>query len=463
MKDGSVEPAPVVMLHRTSNITERTREVLSETHVRPYGEFGIFNWWFPEGDKCQPGNPGYKRFYLNSWMNRETLIKHCGESFAERVEQGDVQLHDPWTPLIWPLLAENRDQTLQYLLYRELPSSLTPGSRDMEVWMRKDLVAGTGTGDFATSRRATSIPLLADQAIGESANLNNPTGIAVDDQGRIYVADTMNHRIVIFDADGQQVQTIGSFGNGEGQFYEPRGIAVDEDGFIYVTDTWNARVVKLSAEGEWLLTWGTGDDMGTGDQRRAFVTDGSEASNNANELGLYGPRGIAIDPSGNIHITDTGNKRIVVTDNEGNYLYQWGYGGSGLRQFNEPTGLGIDALGRVYVADTWNSRVQVFTDVDSLAESWPVAGWSPGTYDDPSLTVSPEGQVLVSVPTEHQVMLLDRNGEPLIAWGGSGSSLSALNSPSGLAVGPNGSIYVVDRQLHRVLRFTLPRLDSPEP
>src|SRR5207249_499399 len=83
----------------------------------------------------------------------------------------------------------------------------------------------------------------------------------------------------------------------------------------------------------------TVDDIGNG--RRALTTDGSAAGNAAATLGFYGPRAVAVDERGSVYIADTGNKRIVVTDGDGVFLYQWGHGGNEPGAFNEPIGLAV--------------------------------------------------------------------------------------------------------------------------
>jgi uncharacterized protein (TIGR03663 family) len=457
LPNGETTLAPVVMLYKP-HVNDNVRDVLSENYVQPYGDGGALNWWFPEGNKCSPGEPGYKKYYFNSWMAQSPRgrkkLADCGDDIAER-------LHAPWAPLLWPLQGHNWDTLKNFVLYRELPSALRPGSRSMEVWVRNDLMSGASEVEGAAGSDTPFVHLLAQQALGEQDAMLQPTGLTVDADGKVYVADTLNHRILVYNANGELEQRIGSMGNGEGQFMEPRGVAVDEDGFIYVADTWNARIVKLNADGEWVTSWGTWDtDMGSG--RRAFMTGGTQEANQANPLGFFGPRGIAVGQDGEIFVTDTGNKRVVVTDSDGEYLYQWGYAGSEPGRFNEPTGIGIDAAGNVYVADTWNGRVQVFSrgpdgDVSpAQVVTWRVRGWHADTYLDPSLAVSRDGHVYVSVPGHNRVLAATMRGDVLLSWGGPGSDIAALNSPSGLAVGPNGHVYVVDRSQDRVLRFVLP-------
>ncbi len=86
--------------------------------------------------------------------------------------------------------------------------------------------------------------------------LNSPSGIAVDPQGFVYVADTGNNRIQKFNANGRLNKSIGSFGDGPGQFDSPHGIAVDPHGVIYVADMNNHRLQKFGANGTYITQWG---------------------------------------------------------------------------------------------------------------------------------------------------------------------------------------------------------------
>ncbi len=456
-QDGDKEYAPVVMVY-VPHITEATRQALEENYVKRYDS--KLNWYFPEGDLtgCDPRQAGYKRFYYNS----STIAQASEDTQCANLDVAKLPYAPFYAPLVWPFRTENWTTLKNYLLYRKLPDPLQVYGREMQVWVRKDLA---GSGEQTTSAPSSgAVKLVAQDVFGSAGSgegqLNDPRGIAVDAKGNIYVADTGNHRIEVFGSDGKPIHSIGSLGSGDGQFNEPHGIAVDGQGNIYVADTWNARVVKLDANGTFLKSWGTGNDIGSG--RRAMMTDRTVAGNEAAPLGFYGPRGVAVDARGNVYIADTGNKRIVVTDSEGKYLYQWGHEGNEPGAFNEPIGVAVDGAGSVYVADTWNGRVQIFGHSESgkvnpLPQgTWHVSGWQPNTYNDPFIAVSKDGLVFASVPDRNQMLYATSTGDPLLRWGGSGTDFASLTLPSGAAVGQDGSVYVVDRGNNRIMHFKLP-------
>jgi len=88
-------------------------------------------------------------------------------------------------------------------------------------------------------------------------DFSKPTSVAVDQDGNVYVADMLNYRIEIFDADGKFIRAFGKHGDGPGYFAMPKGVAVDCDGHIWVTDTMQNRVHLFSQEGNLLMYMGS--------------------------------------------------------------------------------------------------------------------------------------------------------------------------------------------------------------
>jgi uncharacterized protein (TIGR03663 family) len=446
--------APVVMV-ATPDVTDAARQALEANYIKRYDT--KLNWWYPEGDigGCDPRVPGYKQFYYST----SSIAQAKADPSCSSLPVDTLPYQSVFAPLLWPFQAEHWGDNWKFLLYRQLPEPLRLDGRLMQVWVRRDLAPNGGGAAGAVT--ADVYKLVARSVFGTTQGLNQPRGAAVGPQGTLYVVDTGNNTIKIFNPDGSLRRSVGGPGSGPGQFNEPRGIAVDAQGNIYVADTWNARVVKLNPEGEFVTSWGGGDqDLGNG--RRATITDGTTNGNAAAPLGFFGPRGVAVDDLGRVFLSDTGNKRIVMTDSNGKFLGQWGSKGGDVGQFNEPIGIGVDGQGRVYVGDTWNGRVQVFergpdkniNPVPSV--TWPMAGWQPNTYDDPYLTVSKSGDVYASMPSRNQVLAMDQRGAVKLRWGGKGLDNASFTLPSGLAVGPDGKVYVVDRGNNRVMEFELP-------
>ena len=172
-----------------------------------------------------------------------------------------------------------------------------------------------------------------------------PRGVAVDAQGRVYVADTGNKRIVVFDADGKFLTQFGAAGLDAGQFDEPVGVAVAPDGTVYVTDTWNQRIQAFvpSLDGMLFvpfLQWDVNAWFGQSLENKPLI---------------------AVNAAGHVFVTDPEGFRILEFDANGVFVRAWGDFGVGLSEIGLAGGVAVDAQGRVWVADAGNQRIMRFT------------------------------------------------------------------------------------------------------
>ncbi|MFQ5611786.1 MAG: flippase activity-associated protein Agl23 [Anaerolineae bacterium] len=275
-----------------------------------------------------------------------------------------------------------------------------------------------------------------------------PRNLAVSPQGQVYVVDSGNHRVQVFDSEGNFLAKWGEQGTGPGQFSEPWGIAIAPNGNVYVADTWNNRIQVFDAGGNYLFEWG------------GPLTDTQGNIEAAPGL-FYGPREVVIDEAGNVYVTDTGNKRIQKFSAEGQYLDSWGGPGIIPGRFEEPVGLALDGLGNFYVADTWNRRIQKFgPDFEPVAE-WEVNGWTgESIFNKPYLAVDDRGRVFASDPEAYRVLAFTDEGELVGTWGQYGFDLAAFALPQGLATDDQGFLYVADADNNRVLKYSLERLGA---
>ncbi len=359
----------------------------------------------------------------------------------------------------------NRDYTLyaQAKGRSDLTLATWQPADQMRLYIRKDVasqiwnygVAPTTGPDEQDPTEGKYVPLssdlIFDAAQPEPILLNAPRAIAVATDGSLYVTDSRNHRILHIDQQGKTLHEWGSYADGtsvpvgDGTFNEPWGIAVGPDGSVYVTDTWNHRVEKFTANGRFLKAWGT---FGQGDAPTNF----------------YGPRGLAVDSEGRVYVTDTGNKRIVVFDKDGNFITEFGSAGFDPGQFDEPTSIAVDRNGTVYVTDTWNQRIQTFRPDDSNGtltftpdRQWDVFGWFGQSLDNkPYIAVNEDLHVFITDPEGYRVMEFDPTGNIVRVWGDYGNTPSGFGLASGIAVSPDGKIWVVDGAFNRIMRFTLP-------
>ena len=360
----------------------------------------------------------------------------------------------------------NRDYTAYAQLtggQGTLPQSWDP-SDHMRLYIRKDVAQlvwkyGAAPVQVEPDPYAKgTITLAADQVVGgpgtDPGQFNAPRGLAIAPDGSYYVADSRNHRIEHFDADGKVLKAWGSFAditNGAkapgGTFNEPWGVAVGPDGSVYVSDTWNGRIQKFDKDGNFVKMWGFFGQADTADA-----------------IGLYGPRGISVDANGHVYVADTGNKRIVVFDSDGKLLAQFGSEGYDVGKFSEPVDVKLDGQGNVYVTDTWNQRVQVFSqsaDGNTITfaplRQWPISGWKSQSLDNkPFISIAPDGHVFVTDPEGYRVIEFTADGAFVQTWGAFGTDASSFGLSSGIAVDAQGHVWVSDAANNRLLRFTVP-------
>ncbi|MEI7978946.1 MAG: T9SS type A sorting domain-containing protein [Bacteroidota bacterium] len=264
-------------------------------------------------------------------------------------------------------------------------------------------VAGNGTYGYG-----------GDGSVATSANLNTPTGVAIDGSGNIYIADLLNHRIRKVTASTGIISTVAGNGTngygGDGSVatsanLNTRGVAVDGSGNIYIADKDNHRIRKVTASTGIISTVaGNGTNGYGGDSSAATLAS------------LNFPEGVAVDDSGNIYIADVNNHRIrkvtaltgIISTVAGNGTA--GYFGDGSlatsSRLNIPVAVAINGSGNIYIADAGNQRIRKVTiSIDnnivansqaictgsvplSLTGSTPIGGTSSYSYSWLSSTIN---------------------------------------------------------------------------
>ena len=295
---------------------------------------------------------------------------------------------------------------------------------------------GSQQVDVVLSRNQADDYIVDQQIWGqaETGKLNESRGMAIDSSGNVYVVDSQNARVQVFDAKYQVLLSWGTLGNLPGEFSYPLGIAIDASDNIYVTDTRNHRIQKFTRQGMWLTTWG---GLGSANGQLNY------------------PMGIAIDLYGNVYVVDTSNNRIQKFDGDGTWLKSWGTGGSNQSQFLAPRGVAVDTSGNVYVTDAGNNRVQKFSSEGTWLASWiiPPDSGSVLLGDPYAIAVGADGAIYVSDIRFHRVVKLSPAGTVLTTWGGNGSSVQFLD-PQGVMVDSGGDVYVSESYGNHIRKFS---------
>ena len=320
---------------------------------------------------------------------------------------------------------------------------------------------------------------------GAAARFKRPWGMAVDQAGNVFVADSENHRIRKITPDGLVSTLAGSRrghveGTGSGaQFDTPFDVAVDETGNVFVADLGNNRIRKVTPQGVVTTVVGSGPVD--------WYNPGS-ADGPALEAKLFKPAGLARDATGNLYITELGNHVVrklgtdgqVVTvaggtdgafDEEGVPLGGFAEGTGTAARFNNPIDVAVDAAGNLFVADYENFRIRKITPqqvVSTLAGSGEF-----GYLDGPGATaqfsnlggiaIDACGTVYVPDEKHERIRQVLANGQVSTLAGtgefgfNDGPALSAqFASPEGIALGLDGSLYVSEYWGNRVRKLNLP-------
>lgn len=212
--------------------------------------------------------------------------------------------------------------------------------------------------------------------VSQFTDFNLPRGVACDQLGFIYVADTENDRIVKMSSDGTRVLTWGTSGTGNGQFSHPRSLAAGPDGSVFVVDTGNHRIQHFSPTGQFIAAWGL---------------------KGANDGQFNEPSAIAVDPVGMVYVTDRYNHRVQMFSLSGQFLGKWGSFGQAEGQLNEPWGVAVAQDGSVYVVDHRNQRIQRFSASGQFLGKWGSRGSGNGQFIFPwSVASSPGGEIYIT-------------------------------------------------------------------
>jgi len=325
-------------------------------------------------------------------------------------------------------------------------------------------VAGNGAQGFS-----------GDGGAATSAQLRYPTDVAVDSAGNLYIADQSNHRIRKVDVMGQISTVAGNGAQGYGgdgaaatsaQLANPTGVAADGAGNLYIADISNQRIRKVDATGQISTVAGNGT--------HGYGGDGAAATS----AQLAAPTGVVVDAAGNLYIADQGNHRIRKVDATGQISTVAGNGTTGFSgdggaatsaQLLYPASVAADGAGNLYIADQSNQRIR---KVDATGQISTVAGnGTTGFSGDGGAATSAQllypasvaadgaGNLYIADQTNHRIRKVAATGQISTVAGvgtsgfsgdGAAATSAQLASPTGVAVDGAGNLYIADQSNHRI-------------
>jgi len=285
-----------------------------------------------------------------------------------------------------------------------------------------------GTGDIMGEKSGKEkwMEIATGQA-RVSQGFNKPYHVAVH-KGRIYLSDTVAKKVMVMDVPNARSYSIGDKRD-RGKLQKPIGIDIDGNGMVYVADVTGKRVVMYDKDGKFIRGFGEGESAAlnrpsgvavNAEGTRVFVVDTGGVTANQEEHrvrtydvatgkhlfdigtrgGLEGqfnlPLQAAVGPDELLYVLDSGNFRVQVFDQDGNFIRKFGKVGRNYGDFARPKAIAIDPDGLVYVVDTAFSNFQIFTPEGNLLMFIGQRGASgmPGRYQLPAgIDVDEDGRI----------------------------------------------------------------------
>lgn len=321
----------------------------------------------------------------------------------------------------------------------------------LAVWLTR------GGDDEADTNGINVDKVITGPGTGPTPRFLRPSGVAFGPDGEIYVADTGNNRVVVFDRDGDYLLEFGGLGVAKpapgadrtwkpGLFSYPTDVAVDETGTVYVADFYNDSVSAFDPEGAFVRRFPDPyKPVGKG-------SSGQEGG------GVAATAVAALE--GRVYVTDT--YQVFVFSADGTLERQFGRPGADEAGLDHPNGVAVDSAGRVYVADSNNNRVKAYAPDGAVL--WTLGGRISDLQSESTepvvlprgVAVERAGTLLVADTLGQQLVRLDRDGRVLASFGTRGDAPGQLDFPNDVAV-RGDRVLVADRANNRVQVVTLDR------
>ena len=296
--------------------------------------------------------------------------------------------------------------------------------------------------------------LSGDNGPATSAQLSYPVGVAVDANGTLFIADRYNNRIRMVNSSGVIITLIAA------PVSDPRSVAVDNAGNVFVSDSGNNRVRMISPGGA--VTTIAGGTAG-------FSGDGGPAT--AARLAL--PIQVAADGTGNVFIADRGNYRVRRVNANGIIDTVAGTSDDGrsasLAQLNFPNVIAVDGAGNLFIADTDSQRIRMINRDGIITTIAGNGSWGFSGDGGPALSaqlnypaaiaVDGAGNLFITDTNSHRIRKITPNGiiTTVVGNGRQGSSgdggpasRAAMNYPRGIAIDGTGNLHIADTDNHRI-------------
>lgn len=282
------------------------------------------------------------------------------------------------------ITARYTEPTTAQWLTKEVSYQVKPGSQQVDLALRSPTA-----GDYTIN-----------QTIWHAAGpgqLDDAQGVALDGAGNLYIADSANHRVQVFDSLDNFLRQWGTLGTGSGEFTNPTAVDVGNDGRVYVLDADNHRIQVFEGNGTFVMAWG---------QQVGGVT-------------LF-QRGdaIAVDAQNRLFVTDSASSRVHRFSSSGDLEQSWGESGEGDSQFRGLRSIALDReSGLLYTVESYNvgqvpenrtaGRIQVFDLDGNWLATWDDPTGSGGDWDVSNLATDWDGKLYAADDSSIHLMRSD--------------------------------------------------------
>jgi hypothetical protein len=443
---------------------------------------GYFNPLYIMGDLCAFGGIGHCGNLTSPRINLYNVPKPIKLTFKSCLEK-------PFNSVAWVEISVNSGEFF-------ILKAIDNGCEDVEIDLSgfahsiiqlRWFIIVLGISSFATNNYGWVVDDVRVKG-GIGTDVGDPEDTPPH---RVYVADTGNHRISVWNYDPASgavthYKNFGRYGDGEGEFNSPEDVFVGPSGKVWVADTGNHRIQIFDAEGTYEGEFGTYYDVPwTFNSPSSIAVSAVQLRDPFEDSFLY------------VYVADTGNHRIQSFRFPVNEPSEWGFYGDLEGEFHLPEGIDIDPIepqfpdgdppafqndttpedweAHVYVADMGNHRVQYFTQEGTFAGLFGVYGTGTTEFNRPqdvgvgirlaqvSATAERLVDVYVADTGNHRIQYFDETGSYQDQFGRYGVGEEQFNSPAGVAVdrlpsreedypdvvGLEGDIFIMDTGNHR--------------
>lgn len=280
----------------------------------------------------------------------------------------------------------------------------------------------------------TGAPQYSQQIHGDfETALDKPMDVARTDSF-IYVSDTNNKRVTVFDLAGSPLFHFGEEGNAPGQFKFPYGISIDPKGRVFIADLYNGTISIHDEKGKFIEYF---------------------AHQYSKDKTITSPGGLRIINE-KVYVTDIQANKVFVFGLDGKLLLEIGEPGKGNGEFIAPNAVTADEYGNIYVVDTGNQRVQVFDKDGKFARiiNGSENGAADSTFVNPrGIGIDSRGIIYIVSNLTHMVYGFDKEGKQMFQMGTMGEGNGQFYLPNGLFIDEQDNVYVTDTLNLRVSVF----------